>query len=489
MGHCKHKKHRHEKSNPYTESDWYIDPKCGDDKNQGTDCEKPLKSYAEWQARVGVNTVLCPKDDVLTIHLLNDLPQCDPITFDNVLGPNATAIIQGQEIIIGENVLTNVIEKNRSANIPNTIGVATASYWADKIGLFVFIENSEKHAIIARDLGNGEAHMGSWGGENFGGFVTSESSPSIGQALKVVDFTKAYVGRLQVSATFSADDSGEPGPPGGLLLKNIHFLNTGPLGFTELPTHHVSALASGGFANCIFDATIVTNLHNDLFIGNCSIRGGMFMFTGATTVFMTQSVFTSQEGLPAGLLMDGGKLVAGDDQVFVNCDLAIRGAFVDSGPMSFWDGFNAIIVNDGGRMHFQAFDPLFGEFGFVPQWGEGTINANQVKQNGSFVIDQFNVGTPPPLPSFSSQADPIAWTWNGDLMPWIPENQGHPFVPDLADYSPLRDNTWANLAIPYGAGGFVSGSVVSPTEIREVANARAPGISAQVIRNSFTFLP
>lgn len=472
------------------QSEWFIDPCEGKDSNSGKHCHKALRSWAEWQRRVGIGTTLCPKGDILTFHLCNDLEQCDPITFDNVLGPNSTAIIQGQKVVLDNKILSDVFEKDRGANIPNSISVVGPSnYWADKVGLFVFIEGSEKHAIVARDLGNGQTHVGSWGGENFGGFVSPESIPSVGQAVNVVDFTRAYVARLRVSATFSASDSGEPGPPGGLLLKNIHFLSNGPLGFTELPGHHVFGQASGGFAQCIFDATLVTNLHNDLFIGNCSMRAGMFMFTGATTAFMTQSVFTAQEGLPSGLLMDGGKLVAGDDQVFVNCDLAMRGAFVDSGPMSFWDGLNAIIVNDGGRMHFQAFDPLFGEFGFVPQWGEGNVNANQVKQMGSLVIDQFNVGSPPPLPSFSSSSDPIAWTWSGDLMPWIPSEQGHPFVPVLSSYQPLRDNTWANLAIPYAIGGYVTDTIVDGPEIREVATAKAPGITAQVIRTTFTFTP
>lgn len=460
------------------QKDWYIDPVGGNDLLPGTGPGSALKTYAEFQKRIGTNTTLAPigVDNILRIHILNDMPETDPITFKNFMAAGTTATVKGTEKVSATGTLSGVTFIDKSTNTPwqvtNSAAVA-ADYWSAHVGKMIIMTSGVAEgarAYILRDMGAKTAHVSQWmapSPDTFSdGFAPeSDNIPEPGDTFKLVTFTAAVVGNCSVGYNpeipppFFPDD----GPPvGGLILRNLNIYN--PIGYiAQLPSTIGHKDTCTGFTECIVETYCefpTGNKNNNS--GNCLFRGGVQVHPGSMN-FIEGGAFLPfpGTGYPGGLrIMQGNDVAMGGNVSFVGdadsgqpCDVQVIGLLFH-GSISFWDTFHGITVLPNGVAWSEGDEPFFGYPVEQLIWGDGN--------HGS--VFQAPGGTSHYLHFLFGEQDPIVPNYVTDYL----DDDGYSAVfsceggsPHAFDKygtatftAPRRVSDWSLLNTDISSGGF-----------------------------------
>jgi len=290
-----------------TQPYWAIDgrPGKGSDSNDGKSAvftngkRGPLATVAEWQRRVGRNSILAPVGGRLLVEVIgaNPDPTSDPLVFWNTMAPGCTAEFRGQPIVLRTGSFTAVVDKDRGANIPNKVTDSSLSAnngWSKYLGMCIEVTSGDAigvRAFIARDLApNGgtakTAHVTARFNPtpDIGGGVSPGGSPIAGDSYRIIDYTHVAMGLMQVGYDQSRAAEQEGIPVGGLLLNQFHMERAEEPSASNISLPGVAGSADTlvGFANCITDVGVECGAGGAFgaTIGNCSIDRGLIVGGG-----------------------------------------------------------------------------------------------------------------------------------------------------------------------------------------------------------------
>jgi hypothetical protein len=475
---------------------WFIDT-CERSKHElGTQPNRPLQTFAEWQRRVGNFSILDPTGGILTINILSDLPQSDPITFRNIMAAGTVALIVGQLRPIRSGVFTAVTNKDRANNVPFQVTDPTSN-WSAEIGRLI-ITDSGARSWVARDLGGGTAHVSTWMTSFLVTGVPIPTAPPVpGEGYTVSDFV-----HVTLSDMFVGYDPSEFVAPlgiqhGGLLLSNLHVQGIEPPfqpadglraapGFPRIIS---TPQTLSGFNECVIDPPIEVAgggtgylSLNVCYRGQITQTGGpqLAIFGGLFRPFVT-GAFPGAIRLLSGIIFaDGDPTFVGEISNGQAADFQAFGTFVSTGSMSFWDTNHSFVISNACEVVFEMFSPIFGEFGQVPLWGNGNFGLIVMSPGGALTFNEFAFapGTPQ-LPSIVLGNGPggtVAIMNETDIFP----DQANVFDVPSGTYSPAIPITWANFLVPAPAG-FQVQNLVLPGFSRQVAVATGAMVNNEII--------
>lgn len=491
-------------------ANWFIDSVHGSNTNPGTH-SKPLKTWSEFQRRIGFGTEIAtpqPGSPILLVTLLNDLPENDPITFNNVMAPGFTALVQGQTKILKTGTIAALgVQVDSTGTVPGTsvFGAVTAPGLGQaQVGKQIQITAGTgvgSRAMVGRDIGGGKVQVTEWctgnsaNGDAYTGIVYG-MTPAPGDHYQIVDFTTAYMGECFVGFDASSLPAFGIGF-GGLSFQQMHFPPTanGPFE-TQVPFTDTNFLTITDFADCIFDQSLTVGQDNN-FVGItcCSIRGDLTVESGSQVTLQFGGVIPlrmSEGGTDTSFTTfnPGSQYVYDGNYAFIGpvtpdptLDFPQGAVLVSNGAIgtfyasvSFWNSNFPCDISGGATIAF-GFSPTFSISNVVPMYGDG--NALPFNLDGGEFIIQTGDGTNPspilptvnfPLivgaPVSPALTADIAWLFGPSLSqvagPATNDlgSRSLPFDIHAAIYTaPLRKNTWANLAVSIAGGGF-QGDVV-----------------------------
>lgn len=515
------------------QSTWYIDPVEGNDNSSGMTPNAALKTFKEWQHRVGDFTTLTPTATFLNINIMNDLPPSDPITFRNTMGRGHSCFINGTEKVLATSTLTGTINKDRSTNTPYQVTVAGLN-WDDYIGKKIVITSGQGQgsgAYILRNMGSNTAHVSEWMSENtfFDGGTYQSDAPTTGSGFKVVDYTNVTVGATLVGyeenlGIYDAELD-YWAPVGGLILQRLHMelnFEEGTV-ITVAPSPIFSSDTVGGFAHSIIDSwLLIPDNSTNCGLANVLLRGGCGVADGAVMLqFGGAYLPTPDAGYPGGVRVErGGHYFSGADVSFVGtiggdvfqaADIQCEGV-MEYGVMSFWNSWHTLFPLPGGIIWNQNSD-AWGDGQLVDHclWGTGNGSYPVVFPGGKFMMNQFkfNDGYTPTYPTielgtfFPQGADGYLAILGSDNGPSDPNaNDTDPgafctayaFNGSTGAFTAPRYMTWANMNTPVTSGGFlVRTTNYFPGDggkyVERISTACDPSINAAYIFGFAAYVP
>ena len=208
------------------EPNWYIDAINGNNDNLGTTLLAPLQSHAELERRWGASPTLKPPVNVtvsarlLTIHILSDLPETDPINFDVALYQDVSVRYLG----IGQTEISTGTFTAVTAKVPGTDSAfeitdntKALNFWANNRGMRVRITAGPRLNTImwvAKELAVGKFRpldpsipnsMASAAADNWTLINVVETTPQVGDAYAVEQPWKVTWGRYSVKSAGMSD--------------------------------------------------------------------------------------------------------------------------------------------------------------------------------------------------------------------------------------------------------------------------------------------
>lgn len=503
-------------ANALTQNTWYFNANSGNDGNSGLTPNKALKTWAEWQRRVGTFTVLRPTGGTLNWFVLTDLPQTDPVTFKNFLGAGCTARFTGSRKVLTTGTFTAVTNQNRDTNTPNSVSPITPSSY---LGMAIRVTTGAatgSRAYICRNLSGTTSQVSTWcmgpgpnGEPDADGFMFPASSPSPGDKFEIDDYVGVFMGELVVGYEPSQFATV---PPGVLLFTQLRVRNTGPLGDVAGFTWPSVICGSAGssLADCIIEPLSEVaggqennNSFNNAFLSQLTIISGQLIDAlGAhlpTVIDISNYPGGVQVEGPATYLSDGDVTFVGNNSGGgQSSDILVRGN-VRGGPFNFWDTQSGFFLTDGvSKVTLNAFSFLYGENGYNPLWGQ-ISSTIRLFGRSTFLIEQFQGGPgTPPSPSLVSNYSHGFVPPPGGIFFMSPsefciENttfEGFTFDPTTATWTPAGGNlmSWANFDLPIGGGGFLY-SVFTDGFITSNASAATNPNSQGVVNKTIFFSP
>ena len=468
-----------------SQSNWYIDPVSGSDTNDGKTSSTALKTYSEWQYRVGNFTVLTPAEIFLTINIINDLPISDPVTFRNIISTGHSCFVKGVEKVLATGTLTGAIDKARSTNTPFQISdtVVNLSLYIGKKVVITSGQGAGSSAYILRDMGSNTVHMSEWMSEDvfFDNAAVQSASPTTGSGYKIIDYTQVYIGATQVGyeETGGVYDPAlnYSAPMGGLAFTHLHVAYDANV-TTSFSNSLFSSETIGGFSHCIIDSfTLAPGAQSNAGAGNVLFRGGIHVLDGCQLYQWGGAYLPEdQAGYPGGIRIErGGTVDLGADVSFVGtssgpADIQCLG-HLSFGVLSFWDSYHTLFPLPGGIIWGQNNDYL-GDGSNIDccLWGTGNGHFPSIFQGSSISLQQFkyNDGYTPTYPSIewgrnftgdgylviltneqAGNTDPNTGDSAGAL------NTGYAFDGATGSFSNPRYITWANMDTNVSSGGFL----------------------------------
>jgi hypothetical protein len=495
---------------------WYFDAINGKDNQKGNTPAKALKTWGEWLKRIACQacdidsdplSILSPTGGLLTLNILTDLPDADPVLFRAIMAAGCTAIINGKEKnITAPIVLAAVGARDRSANQPYTVAAVVPGGWASHLRRYVEITTGAAAGalgIIVSDLGGNTAKINAWADPNIGtdGFVApSGAVPAPGDSFRIIDYTEVTIGSHIVGyeATKSVG-----GPPGGLCVQHVRMRQTDQekamptaFGYTGTVTAWAHSIVDGPFSSS------PTSCNGTL--GNCSLSGTGTLNGGKLVALMGACQNTDSGNYPGAFDLKEGcyfsaydPMLQGDSANFVFSDIRVgNGAWTEISILSTWDSDHGLLVIAGG-MAWLGRDFFFGEFEQPTMWGDGNV-ADIYLEAGSTVVQNLqSFAKPVVLPSWIGGNGP-----GNAVFSLSPGERGSPeyekgwaFDRAAAAFKPAggASTTWANFLVPVTAGGFQETATVevfsSGTDRVLSAVACHPSADAKAVLSGEVFIP
>lgn len=495
-----------------TVNDIFINAVNGNDQNSGLTANKALKTFAEFRKRIGVFNTLNPSSGKLTVHILTDLPNTDPISFQVLLAPKTTFYVEGVDKILLANVTADtIVNKDRSTNTPWEIIVNAfaANGWTPYVGKAItFLDSAAPNtrSYVAKDLGAKTAHMTEW---VIDGNAINPPSPNAigipptfvggnpvsGNKFNIVDYPQVTLG-LMVVGWDPSQFIDFFGNEGGAVLRFLH-INSGFNAVEQLfPQCMGDVSCASTLSNCIVDDQILVPGPNaKSFATNCCFNGQFIVLNGARIiqfgglVLWPGSLTVEPHGHWLGELdptfQGGGAFLFKSTPFFVN-------GLAEAGAVSFWnqetDGFAEMLnINTKASFISQPFSIFFGENGFEPFWGSGnnTTTPGQrivLEDNDSLLlIGQVGFGVAPPLPSIELDPNPVVFGQHrapppfGSVNAFSWNDAGPGFTGPVAF-------TWAGLNVAQPAGFQTDSAVDGSGTTHTASSAQDPSVHTLLYR-------
>jgi len=511
-----------------TRDNWYIDPVTGNDHAAGNTPGSALKTYAEFQRRVGTKT-LTPTELLLNINIMNDLPPSDPITFRNIVGRGHSANISGQEKVLATGTLTGATDKDRSTNTPWQVtdtSVVLSDYIAKKI-VITSGQGAGSGAWILRDMGSDTVHVSEWYTEQtfFDGTTFQSEPPATGSTYKVVDYTAVSLGATEVGYEETLGVYQEEfdwwAPVGGLIIQRVHVLNDFDNGTvtTLFPKPMFSSETIGGFAHTIIDNNVIVppgtfnaGAVNCLFRGTVEVNNGGRLFASGGAYFPGDNA-----DYPALRVETGATLYLGGEASFVgtqqgHADIQVLGE-MEFGFLSFWDANHTLFTGPGGLIWGQA-DDWMGDGSLTDYclWGTNNGSFPVIFPGSQMTFQQFKFddGYTPTYPSieWGSQfpngvSDGYLAILGSDHGPsysaggevGVVSGVLHfawAFDAAAGTFSTPRYMTWANMDTAVASGGFLTREdTFFPlgTFVERVSTACDPSLGNRLVFSFAAYVP
>ena len=484
---------------------WFFDAERGSDKNSGAHRDCPLRTFREWQRRVGTLTTLGPEDDgtcsmgnVVELRYLTDMPRSDPFEIANYVAAGSNVHLRSDRILLLSGTLGSVIEKDRVANQPWAI---SATGLGALVGKWIVITTGPaagSRAMIMRDLGGDLVHVSEWSNgalpgepEDGPGFLAPfpdgalfpSAPPSPGYGFEVYDFHLVTLGNMLVGyrpERGAVIIEGEPiDVPGGILFREVHVRDHLPVGDEPNDPCDLSAAPSfpqplgypgtvTSFVDSIVDSRMAVpggaanaGAYDTIFRGTLDVNPGAFFFQG-----MGGYLNFHVDDAPGALVVNHGATAILDGDVVFMGDIEhpdgslfadiVNAGVVESGPISFWNTNHGLVSVNGGYFHFGGGGgQLYGEVGAFPAfWGRNNLQIF-VFAHGEILVEQLVVGGGPSQPpTFEAGAfgtDPFAPIV---VFQGCDDGQAFTFDPATGTYVPPGGITtnWADLLVPAPAG-------------------------------------
>ncbi len=420
---------------------WEISPATGNDENSGAP-GFPLKTYAELRRRWGIGTTLNPSGGIITVTLLDDLPQTDPISLCYLqLGPangGVVLTIQGNTpTVTRSGTLTSVTALDRTNNIPWSItDTGIAGTWTTDLTKRVKLTSgasSGDYAWVAKDLGTKHARMTPFAAPVGIGGIPTLGTPLSGNTYNVQQLVKCYLDEI--------------GPFGGSQAAVEPFCYFVDLDFqggggTNVFVHSSVVTV---FSGCRIDLTISAASYETIQFANCALTEGVFCQNGSNVEFTAGGIINTAS-IGAITLIQSGCICDGDFMLQGALGTGIGGAFL-IGTMGVYD--NIIIPN------FNTFGSgiILGEDVYGPTtallrtilYGDHALYGSG---NAGFGVD---VG---PSGKFTYTTNiPTLTGSTGDFV-LAKSNLARAWDETRKEYTSPITTTWANLALAIGSGGF-----------------------------------
>ena len=440
-----------------TQAQWHFDALAGDDENDGLTHETALRSWHEWQCRVGRWNTLAPEGGELRMAIHTDLPSTDPITFASFLAAGVAVFIVGDERIVDSDVLIATTDKDQAANVPWRISGGSLP---SQVGLHVRITSGDdagSTAPIASDVGANFAQAGEWFQVDlFAAEGFPSPPPQTGDAYEVLDYPAVSLAWLA--------GGGDPALTSVLFPPGVSFghlrVRKGEFPANSLGDDIGTADFIWRWAEVIFETSVFVQSHNTE-LANCIMlnqglveRGGQLVLIGGLWLPRLSEGFGALH-VEGNLVMDGDPTFMGgtraDGSLFFADITMTEGSQVYSGAISIWNSLHAINAIGGGvwRANVEGFSPLFGEFGVPQIWGAGNLTPIIIQNTASLIITAFNFGGDCPVPSISNEESPAGWAFS--INSPDPDQSVAWNKPTLAYVGPILD-LWTNLLVDQPIG-------------------------------------
>ena len=394
---------------------WFIDPIAGKDTNKGNTISKALKTWAEWQKRVGVLNVLNPVGGALQINVIGSLPDTDPATFRSLMAPGTTAYVQGTVITVKSNqTITAWQNRDRQANKPWVVTATVPGGFGAYVGkVFQFKTGplAGVRAWIVDALSATQAELSnlvSAGPAGYDGFTFPEfggdapiSGVAPGIKFDILDYGTLTPG----PSFFGVDMTQAPLFPGGLPVGSLVFTQfrvTQSFPFLmSSPTTLGGAVVICAYADCTFEvgmvaASFATSFANCLF----GVPGqNLDCSSAASYNFFVEGAFVDTL-----LYMEQGtkQHLDGDVAIIRGNISAVEGSVINLGP-TYWKACGEPL-NLQNSLAYGGNSTQFQETNFTPYWGVCDTEPDRgsliVGNNSQLSMIQFSdAGVRSPLPS------------------------------------------------------------------------------------------
>ena len=495
------KRRKAQRGQPVTDflaqSAWFVGGPCAADSNDGLTEETSLATFGELASRIGTGTVKPAEGYDVTVTILSDLADDDPVSFEHILhlAPGVRFRIQGRPRVIKSGSLFAVVDKDRAANIPNQIQLSTTT---DAVDHPIRFPASGSITNGGRTLGGGLVHVSSWMADFIAqdGFVFQGAPPSAGETYEILDYPSVATGRLSVSLDPTPVDDFNPDDfTGGLTI----------FGLTQLRLREPNAIffTQGQWPRAVGFAETATYVTRCIIDRPYAMEGATIMADNIIRRVVTARAafpillaglfhpLVEFDEYPGALRLEQSQLVADGDTTFIGladfvnfifrpADIQVVNSVVFSGPLSFWDSNHGIFPVNSGQITFESETPTYGETGHVQLWGTGNSAITAPGGNNTIEFKQFSptlilpsieffAGPGGPVMFFTEQLGPIAWT----------------FDPATATFVPPGGNlvTWQNFDVLIPAGF----KIIDNAPFNTYSVAVCPNEGDRIIFNVFFF--
>lgn len=443
-----------------TQADWYIDAITGVDTNSGAS-GSPLKTHAELERRIGRKTINPPVDpsstfNVMTVHVLTDLPEDDPINITYDLG---------QAVVVS--YVGTVTATVQSGTLTTATAASGNAAWAIADGSVFGASYIGKRLRIT---GGARANTVAWFGKHNGSNVMRISDPLLPENMNSANdpYTLAYFYN-----TPTTPQIGDPYSVETLPLVTMGNINCGTANSTSSDAFAVPSISFLGFefrssvansetlstkASFIFTACKFNNipfvsaiesymLNNHYHHGivcppeglDIQLLGGLVGFSGAGATCAGVRTFAGTQ------VVIGDNLMCQDvGMVFGGSDICIVSARVfDAAVTGLNPGGHGVVVGSRYGKTASGANLMLAD---VPGFTAGTLSGSGNAGYGLYVSPGSEVVR-------SSSAAPTITGSSGDLT-LAGDSKGRASGEQVGMPSTRITTSWANLATAYASGGL-----------------------------------
>lgn len=434
--------------NARVEFQWFIDPVNGADNNNGNTPTAPLKTHGELVRRLGdgLQASVTGADTVVggsvysvtTIYLLGDLPESDQIDLEVVLRHAGIWIYQGTRSVLRSSAFTAVTAQNRATNTPWSV-TDGALDWTPFVGKRIRVTsgvNFNQTAWVAKNLGAGAARISSPANPNYPppstNLAFASTNPGVfsnGDPYVIEQLSKAYIRHMEIEGDFSSGAIG-----------TLAFVDLDLRGVVDpfLTAPNALSPQGGSFVNfvaCEFSTARAYTLPMSGILTsfvNCGFMKGV-LSRGRTVFDAGLALGASSFRLFGPSAMDGDFMMHGTP-------LQVLGTLLVAANVCAFDSSGAGIVvgEDFFGTSLSTLNIIDVLHGGHDVWGSGNVGP------GIRIGVGVRITYATSVPTITGASDYVL----------AGAATGRAWDEGAGVYTAPIANTWANLALPIGGGGF-----------------------------------
>jgi hypothetical protein len=430
-----------------TQNTWHFNSVTGLDSNSGLTPASALKTFAEYEKRIGHFNTVAPTGGVLNLFIDSaSMPPTDPFNMLAVLETGATVNLQGTSTLVRSGTFDaagGVSPINAAANQAFLVKDSSVASWAGDVAHFIQVPTGPRAgtaAWVAKDIGGGthQARTSNWVIITPPSVAPVPTAPANGDPYQILNKSSFSWGSVVLFGS-------------GTAIATLNLLDVQVLGVSLIWNQE------NGVALIPYRSRFDAGLSSPTFLENSCLTGGLEQFGGATEV--DAGLLTVLSGIGAiatGLVLEVGAVVLDFDvlfqgvSAFSNGGALMLGAValfdVPADPLSFSPAGDALLV--GVSFPNQAVAPSSAAlqpraFGTARLYGLGQAGAGVHLGLGATMT--YRLGSPPSITGAG-----------GDFL-LGPTALGRAFDDTQgagATFTATRPTTWANLALPIAGPGF-----------------------------------